>query len=142
MRTCNLQSQGNRNLLGQQQSCFSMMDGHHQRLLSCRLLYSITKLKIIMKSIDWLALTRIKMSRVLSIAAVVVFAFACSDGSEDVTPSADASARKNGLNANDNPMLIAKVKRRITPLWLKSLGMVLPKRFAVLEVHNNISARR
>jgi hypothetical protein len=55
-----------------------------------------------MESIDWLALTRIKMSRVLSIAALVVFAFACSDGSEDVTPSADASARKNGLNANVN----------------------------------------
>jgi hypothetical protein len=57
-----------------------------------------------MKSIGWLALTRIKVSRVLSIAALVVFAFACSDGSEDVTPSADASARKNpNLNVNNEP---------------------------------------
>jgi len=56
-----------------------------------------------MKSIDWLTLTRIKASRVISIVALVVFAFACSDGSEDVTPSDDASARKNAnLNANDN----------------------------------------
>ena len=39
-----------------------------------------------MKSIDWLALTRINVSRVLGIVAVVVFAFACSDGSDDVTP--------------------------------------------------------
>ena len=55
-----------------------------------------------MKSIDWLALTRIKMSRVLGIVALVAFAFACSDGSEDVATSADASARKNNLNANND----------------------------------------
>lgn len=57
-----------------------------------------------MKSMDWLALTRITVSRVLGIAAVAVFAFACSDGSDDVATSADASARKNGqLNGNDEP---------------------------------------
>ncbi|HMG93141.1 MAG TPA: hypothetical protein VK589_23960 [Chryseolinea sp.] len=57
-----------------------------------------------MKSIDWLSLTRLKMSRVLGIVAVVVFAFACSDGSEDVAgPPADASAKKNNaLNGNTN----------------------------------------
>ncbi|HEX6890557.1 MAG TPA: hypothetical protein VF141_07690, partial [Chryseolinea sp.] len=56
-----------------------------------------------MKSIDWLSLTSIKLSRVLGIAALVVFAFACSDGSEDLaTPPADASAKKNNLNAQSN----------------------------------------
>jgi len=57
-----------------------------------------------MKSIDWLALARIKMSRVLSAAALVTLAFACNDSSDDVSVPADASARNNNsLNAqNDN----------------------------------------
>ena len=48
-----------------------------------------------MKSIDWLALTRLRMARILGIVTLVVFAFACSDDSEDVAISADAAARKN-----------------------------------------------
>jgi hypothetical protein len=56
-----------------------------------------------MKSIGWLSLTHVKMSRVLGIVALVVFAFACSDGSEDLAgPPADASAKKNNLNAQNN----------------------------------------
>jgi len=80
-----------------------------------------------MKSIGWLALTRIKMSRVLSIAALVVFAFACSDGSEDVTPSADASARKNGLNANDNPNANCESKKEDYSIVVENPGDGTPE---------------
>ena len=86
-----------------------------------------------MKSIDWLALTRLKMSRVLGIVAVVVFAFACSDGSEDLAgPPADASARKNnGAKHATTRMVIAKVSEEDYILE------VLRRRYD-LEVHNNV----
>ncbi|HEY5916165.1 MAG TPA: hypothetical protein VIU13_02125 [Chryseolinea sp.] len=74
-----------------------------------------------MKSIVWLALTRLKMSRVFGIAAVVVFAFACSDGSEDVTPSADASARKNA-KVNSNTETNGKCESKLEDYTLEVLN--------------------
>lgn len=54
-----------------------------------------------MKSIDWLALAPLKMSRVVMSIVLVAFAFACSDDSSNLSgPPADAEARKNATATN------------------------------------------
>jgi hypothetical protein len=59
-----------------------------------------------MKSIDWLSLTRQRTARALSVVALAVFAFACSDDSVAPSPADDAAARKNkeltNSSANSN----------------------------------------
>ena len=58
-----------------------------------------------MKSMDWLTQNRLKLSSILSIVAVIVFSFGCSDDSNDLAgPADDASARKkNGAVDSETP---------------------------------------
>lgn len=78
--------------------------GHNEPLHeygSCQLILTLQQTQNLMKSIDWLTIAPLKMSRILSVVALVVFAFACSDGSEDLAgPPDGASARKDNAAVN------------------------------------------